>query len=570
MTNTFRRHHKTVMWIIIVATIVTFVYYLTPNATRNGGGGGPGPSSPAGTIDGETITQPQFDAALQEAKVAVRMTTGRWPSPQETTQQLPYLAFRQLYIAAKLKELNLDVPVDTTAELTRRLFGVMPGQTMSKEKFQEFVRTELNEKGRVSEEDFYHWVRDQAGMALLMKLYGMNGELITSQEVESFFRRDHDMMTVELARFPVSNYIAKIAPTEKDIQDLYAKRQAAYRLPDREQINYIFFNPTNYLKTADANMAGISNLDSQIEQKYLSLDASAWKDEAGNQLSPEAAKAKIKEDTRLHGFARQAAQTNAIQLIKLFQDGRKSRENQPITREELQQFAASNGLTVVTPPPFAELNPPAVLQLPPTYLNMLFQLNTNSPEDQYMFVQATNGFFYLGLEAKLPSQNQPLEAVRAKVTEDYRQQKAVELVVQTGTNFEAAARDGLAKGMSFDEICAVQKVKPVTLTPFSHETRSIPEISDETEFEDVKALAYQSPVGQIAQFYQTQTEGFVVYLKARAPVDEAIVKRDLPAFLANQREMRQSAAFNIWLNREMQMHVIPAAKPAAETQPSSG
>jgi hypothetical protein len=53
-------------------------------------------------------------------------------------------------------------------------------------------------------------------------------------------------------------------------------------------------------------------------------------------------------------------------------------------------------------------------------------------------------------------------------------------------------------------------------------------------------------------------------------VDEAIVKRDLPAFLANQREMRQSAAFNIWLNREMQMHVIPAAKPAAETQPSSG
>jgi hypothetical protein len=446
----------------------------------------------------------------------------------------------------------------------------MPGQTMSKEKFQEFVRTELNEKGRVSEEDFYHWVRDQAGMALLMKLYGMNGELITSQEVESFFRRDHDMMTVELARFPVSNYIAKIAPTEKDIQDLYAKRQAAYRLPDREQINYIFFNPTNYLKTADANMAGISNLDSQIEQKYLSLDASAWKDEAGNQLSPEAAKAKIKEDTRLHGFARPAAQTNAIQLIKLFQDGRKSRENQPITREELQQFAASNGLTVVTPPPFDELNPPAVLQLPPTYLNMLFQLNTNSPEDQYMFVQATNGFFYLGLEAKLPSQNQPLEAVRAKVTEDYRQQKAVELVVQTGTNFEAAARDGLAKGMSFDEICAVQKVKPVTLTPFSHETRSIPEISDETEFEDVKALAYQSPVGQIAQFYQTQTEGFVVYLKARAPVDEAIVKRDLPAFLANQREMRQSAAFNIWLNREMQMHVIPAAKPAAETQPSSG
>ena len=90
MTNTFRRHHKTVMWIIIGATIVTFVYYLTPNATRNSGGGGSAPSAPAGTIDGETVSQPQFDMAMQEAKVAMRMSgAGRWPTAQETSQQLP-------------------------------------------------------------------------------------------------------------------------------------------------------------------------------------------------------------------------------------------------------------------------------------------------------------------------------------------------------------------------------------------------------------------------------------------------------------------------------------------------
>ncbi len=572
MTNTFRRHHKTVMWIIIVATIVTFVYYLTPNATRTGGGGGIAPSAPAGTIDGETISQPQFEAALREAKVAVYMNTRRWPTPQETAQQLPYFAWQQLYIQAKLKESNLEVPLEATAEFTRTRLGFKPGQPMSKEVFREFVKNDLNEKGRVGEEDFYQWVHDHVGAALLMNLYGMNGELITSAEVESFFRRDHEMMTVELARFSVSNYIAKIVPTDQDIKDLYAKRQAAYRLPPREQINYIFFNVTNYLKTADTIMAGISNLDSRIDQTYLSQTASSWKDDAGNQLTAEAAKAKIKEDSRLQYFARQAAQTNALQLIKLFQDGRKSKEDQPITREELLKFAASNGLSVVTTPPFDEMNPPKALQLPPSYLQMLFQLTTNSPDDQYKFVPATNGFLYVGLEAKLPSENQPLEAVVPKVIEDYRQQKAMELAVQAGTNFEAAARNGLIKGMSFSEICAAQKVKPETLSPFSHETKSIPEISDEAEFEDVKGLAYQLPVGQIAQFYQTQTGGFVVYLKARASVDEAIVKRDLPAFLASQRAMRQTTAFGIWLNREMQLHVhvVPAAKSAAETPPSSG
>jgi hypothetical protein len=572
MTNTFRRHHKTVMWIIIGATIVTFVYYLTPNATRNSGGGGSAPSAPAGTIDGETVSQPQFDMAMQEAKVAMRMSgAGRWPTAQETSQQLPRIAFQQLLIAAKLKELNLDVPVEATAALTRRLFGVQPGQTLSREKFQEFVRNELNDRGKVSEDDFYHWVHDQAGLALLIKLYGMNGELITTNEVESFFRRDHESMSVELARFPLTNYTAQIVPTEEDIQHLYTNRQAAYRLPEREQINYIHFNITNYLPAADAIMAGKSNLDTLIEQTYLSHEAASWKDEAGNQLSAEAAKAKIKADSRLQVFARQIAETNAQQLTQLFFDGHKDKPDQLITKGELEKFAASNGLTVVTTPPFDEQNLPKGLQLYPMYVDMVFQLNTNSPEDQYQFARASNGLFLLGLERKLPSENQPLEAVRAKVVEDYRNNKAMELAGQAGAKFEAAARDGLAKGLSFEDICAEQKIKPQILTPFSHETKSIPEIQDENEFDYIKSIAYQLPVGQIAPFEQTAAGGFVVYLKARTPVDESIVQRDLPAFLASQRELRQSAAFGIWLNQEMRLHVIPAAKPAAaEAPPSSG
>ncbi len=571
MTNTFRRHHKAVMWIIIVATIVTFVYYLTPNAQKTGGGGGPAPSSaPAGTIDGESVSQPQFDMALQEAKVAVKMNTGRWPTLQETTEQLPQLAFQQLCIQAKLKELGLEVPLEATAAMTRRFFGVGPGQTVSKEMFEKFVREELMDKGRVSEEDFYHWVRDQAGTAMLVKLYGMNGELITSQEVESLFRRDHAMMTVELARFPMSNYLAQITPTDQDIQEMYAKRQAAYRLPEREELNYIFFNITNYLTAADAMMAGDSNLDSEVEQAYLKHDAGYWKDEAGNPLSPEAAKAKIKADSRLQGFARQAAGSNALRAIQLFSDGRKSIQDQPISKEELEKFAASNGLTVVTTAPFDEEHPPEVLQLYPDYKNMLFQLSTNTPDDQYKFAVASNGFFYLGLERKLPSENQPLETVRAKVAEDYRRQKATELALHVGTNFEAVAREGLLKGMSFEEVCAGQKIKPETLTPFSHETKSIPEIPDADEFDYIKGLAYQLPVGQIAPFEQTGTDGFVVYLKGRTPVDESVVQRDLPEFLAAQRSLRQAAAFNIWLTQEMRTHVQRAAKPAAEAPPSSG
>jgi len=66
--------------------------------------------------------------------------------------------------------------------------------------------------------------------------------------------------------------------------------------------------------------------------------------------------------------AKSVAYTNADQLIKLFFEERKKGQsitNQLITKAELERFAASNGLSVVTTPPFDELNPPKELQVPP-------------------------------------------------------------------------------------------------------------------------------------------------------------------------------------------------------------
>src|ERR1039458_2672496 len=298
MTNTFRKHHKTIMWIIIVGTIVTFVYYLTPNATRNQGGGG-GTAPPVGAIDGEPISQPQFEASLREAKIAIFIRQGRWPNSQEAIQALPNIAFQQLFIAAKIKELNLEIPVDAATLYTRKLFGVPASQPFPKDEFEKFVKTRLEEQGKVTSDDFYQYVRDQVGVELLVKLYGMNGDLITAKEAEFFFRRYHESMTVQMVRFPLTNYTALVVPTPQDIQDFYTKRQAAYSLPDREQINYIQFNVTNYLPIADKIMAGISNLDQQIDQTYLSKDASAYKDADGKQMTAEVAKAKMKEVFRM-------------------------------------------------------------------------------------------------------------------------------------------------------------------------------------------------------------------------------------------------------------------------------
>jgi hypothetical protein len=41
------------------------------------------------------------------------------------------------------------------------------------------------------------------------------------------------------------------------------------------------------------------------------------------------------------------------------------------------------------------------------------------------------------------------------------------------------------------------------------------------------------------------------------PVDEALIKQQLPYYLARLRADRQMAAFQEWFGRQLQLHLVP-------------
>ncbi|MGA3182006.1 MAG: SurA N-terminal domain-containing protein [Verrucomicrobiota bacterium] len=560
MTNTFRKHHKTIMWIIIVGTIVSFVYFLSPTARNSGSMGVSRPAISHGSINGESITQQQFDGAMREARLLYRFYQGHWPMvKEEESQAMTNTAYQRLFIQGELKQMNLEVTPEAEARYTRAMFGVPEGTPFPQEKFNDFVKRDLNQEGHVALDDFDRFVQGEVGQQLLKSLFGMTGELISQKEAEFFFRRDNETMDVELVRLPLTNYEAKVTFTPQEIADYYTNHQAAYRLPEREQVNYIRFDVTNYVGLASNILAGMTNLDAQIEMNYESADPASFKDEAGAPLTPEAAKAKIKESFKKQ-VAAKAAQTNVTDLTtRLFEGHSKEK---PVSKEDMQSLAATNGLTVVTTEPFDAQNPPPDLALAPKAVAFLFQLEIGDPTDQYQILPGTNGFYLVGLEKKYPSEDQPLESVRAKVTEDYRAEKAMELIKVAGANIESAVKNGLARGQSFEAICAAQGVKVETLTPFAAVTTSIPEMTDKQEFEYLVRIVYELPAGQSSPFAPTPSGGFLAYVKSRTPVEEAIVQRDIPTFLERFRKQRQDAAYQEWMMREFEAHVVMGQHPA--------
>lgn len=557
MTNSFRKHHKTIMWIIIVGTIISFVYFLSPSARNAGGGGSSGPMVSHGSIDGEPITDQQFADALRDTRMAYRLSQGRWPNARdEMTQQFTNTAYQRLFIDAELKQLDLHVTEDAAANYTRGMFP----KPFSQDQFNDFVKKTLGQEGQLTLGDFDRFVRGEVGQQLLISLFGMTGELISQKEAEFFFRRDNETMDVQLVRFPLSNYLSKVTFTPQEIGEFYTNNKAAFGLPPRVQVNYIRFDVTNYLTTASNIAAADTNLNAKIDSTYDSAGPAAFTNEAGVQMTAEAAKARMKEGF-LNQQAALVAQSNVMTLGHQLLDGRT--KEQPVTKEDMMRLAASNGLAVVTTKPFDEQNPPPDLALAPRFLPMLFQLQFGDPSDQYKVMLGTNGFYLVGLEQLFPAEDQPLEAVRDKVIEDYRNEKAMELVKNAGAAFETAVKTGLARGQSFDAICASQGLKPENLTPFAAVAPSIPEMSDKDEFEYLVRIVYELPTGQSSQFAPTPTGGFVAYVKSRTPVDDTIVQRDIPSFLEKFRRQRQIAAYQEWMMRELQTHVVIPATPAS-------
>jgi SurA N-terminal domain len=550
MTNSFRKHHKTILWIIIVGTIISFVYFLSPSA-RNAGGGYSRGSVNHGSIDGEPITDLQFETALRDARLFSRLTQGHWPTVKEETSQTN-IAYQRLFIDAELKQMNLKVTDEAAANYTRGMFP----KPFSQDQFNDFVKKTLNDEGKMTLGDFDHFIRGEVGQELLLSLFGMTGQLISQKEAEFFFRRDNEMMNVELVRFPISNYLAKVTFTTEEVGAFYTNNKAAFGLPPRVAVNYIKFEMTNYMTTASNIAAGMTNLNSQIDMNYDSTGPAAFTNEAGVQLSAEAAKAKIR-DYFLQQIAAKSAQTNILDLAHQLLDGRT--KEKPVTKEDMVRLAGSNNLVVVTTKPFDAENPPADLTLAPRAVPLLFQLQFGDPSDQYQMLPGTNGFYLVGLQEQFPAQEQSLEAVRDKVTDDYRREKAVEMVKNLGTAFETALKAGLARGQTFDAICAAQGIKPENLTPFAVVSPSIPDLADKQEFEFLVRIVYELPTGQASELAPFPDGGVIAYVKSRTSVDDAVIQRDIPSFIEKFRRQRQIEAYQGWMQREFPAHIVVGA-----------
>ena len=535
-------------------TCISFVWFMgkAPGAGRGGG------EANYGTIYGHELTQEEVAQAKGDFELFYLMNYGEWPGKNRniTETQIDQQTYLNLMFAQKAKALGVVVPDDAVADAAAQILHSPAlsravgagGQAVPMDKFLEGV---LKPKGFTAA-DFEHSVRSQLTVEQLRLTLGLSGSLVTPQEAVMLYDYEHREAHAQAVFFSVSNYLADVAATPAAVGQFFTNNMAYYRLPDRIQVNYVWFNITNYLDGAKTELMK-TNFDLIVDNAYKQYGNTA---EFKDAKSPEEAKAKIREVIIRQRALREAA-TKANEFKKALY------AMDPVKPGNITTLASTFGLTARLSGPFAEGGQPDEFANAANVVRTAYTLNADSPFSD--LIVGDDGIYMIGLANQLPSSEPSFAEIRSRVEQDFRSQSALALANRAGTNFYFTASVQMAAGKTFPQAAVAEAQTPVILAPFSQSSAEVPEAGDHAQASQLKQAAFGTAPGHLSRFMATQDGGFVLYVQKIESVDTSKSAADIASFTSQMRRGRENEAFNLWVNTEAsrELRSIPAFQKTA-------
>ncbi len=534
MIGTIRKHSSWLWFVIIGATIISFLWWGAGPVTRNSGGRVAGGGY--GTIYGKEVTAEAFTAAQREFYLYYWLHYGEWPerSANMTPTDMERETYVRLLLAQKAKSLGIYVSDDavvTGANELLRSVGGRSGQSVPMATFMERV---LTPEG-LTAADLQRYLRNDLTIQQLVQALGLAGALITPTEASQLYNRDHQEVSVQGVFFAASNYLTQVSVTPAAVGQFYTNNMAAYRQPDRVAVNYVVYDVTNYLAQSKAEWAK-TNFEEYVDA-YYRQNASQYADAK----TPDEAKVKVREllvHQRALMDARQQANDFANPLFA----------QEPAKPENLISAAKQKGLTVHSTAPFAANDGPQEFEAPATFAKAAFKLSADEPFAGP--IVGADGVYVIALAQQVPSAIPSLNEIHSRVAADFQEQQAIALARSAGTNFYFNAMVSMAAGKTFAQVAISSGQTPQALPAFSLSSSEVPGFDGRAELGQLKQAAFTTPAGHVSNFAATGDGGFVLFVQSLLPLDEAKKTAEFPQFLNQVRRGRQNEAFNLWLQGE--------------------
>jgi hypothetical protein len=510
-----------------------------------------------GTIHGREISRKEYVQAYNEVKLGFFLRYGTWPESAEARKfgfSLERETSNRLVLLDAMSKLDIPVDEAAVANWIAERFSDPKHPGSAKANYDSFVKHELPRQGLL-DSDLHRFVQHEVAVMHLVAVAGSPGRLVTPREAAMLFGQENEQVESEAVLFSASNHLASVQIDPEALARFYTNRQSVYRVPEKVQVHYLKFEMTNYLAQAEDLLTKRTNLNLEIDQRYLASGPNFFTDTNGQVMPADAAKARIRQqvrDAQAILVARKEAAKFATELAAMT----------PVKPENLANLAATKGLTALLSDPFSEMEGPRRLRVRANFTETAFKLTPQEPFSSPL--PGEDGVYLIALKQKFPSEVPSLENLKLRVTEDFRQDQALQLTRKTAEEFYGKATNGLAQGKSFSAICEEAKVTPVPVPKFSATTTSLPDMDRRLDFSQIRSAASGVATGHLSEIMRSRDGAFVLHVKARTPMGESDLKAGLPKFLAGLRQSQQFDAFNQWFRKQVEASRIDTLQGKGE------
>ncbi len=262
MFDFFRRHMKVLQFVLILLVFPSFVFFGIEGYSRYQGG----EADAVAKVDGQDITRIEWDNALREQIDRARQQMPNvdaklFETPEARRLSLDALVRERVMLAAAQKE-----HLVTTDDRLRRLFTTDPQFAVIRNPDGSVNREALAAQG-MSSEGFAQRLRQELSQRQVM--LGLAGTVIapvsaTDAALDAMFQQRE----VQVQRFDAKDYLAKVSPSQADLEKYYAANAAQFQSPEHETINYVVLDIEALKKDITVSDDELRKYYTENEQHY--------------------------------------------------------------------------------------------------------------------------------------------------------------------------------------------------------------------------------------------------------------------------------------------------------------
>ncbi len=500
MLSTIRNNQHSLTFLIVVATIVSFVWlYNRTNLAQVG-------ANDVATVYGHVLQQVDIEQRAREYQLAMALGLTDFVKELGGFSENEEVAFSEfilnsLVIQHEAALLNVIPSEESIAAAITQLPFFQKEGVFDPQKYQRFMKEQLAPRG-FTERHLEEMIKDMLSYKRLRQL--IISPIAVSEAQVREAARVYQPVTAQVIRFSRNAYLKEVKPISlEEKKAFYEKNKRVFVSEEKRSVSYFVFS----LPSAAEKLQGKARVQA-LQQLATAATAFKKKGEEGIKagknfelIAKENGKAPIKT-----GFINRHGEIS---------EENKSAKQQKGTSVKIPEVVSKTAFSLAREKDFSEVIP------------------------------AGSSFYLVVLEKKMPSRELSFEEVAPKIETFLREQQAEKLVKEAAYNTVLNLRKALKEGKTFAAAAAATHHPVEILSNLSIQEKKTESADQRLIFQGTLTLNEK----EMSEVKYAPWGEFIVYLEHRAPLSKmdweshhASIEQD---FLGQEQNM----IFAQWLNK---------------------